>query len=197
MVRDRPGADRAEPLGRDHRHRCGADPRRRADPGRGDVHAGAPAAAQATPRCSSTSCGRPTSSRRPRSTTRSTCCCSPWRAGCRCSTRRWWSAPSSAASCAGGGCGCPPTPTPRRWAACGCASATACSAAVSRWHDWRRARPARPRTPITPLGDALTTAKAFIALAGHLDARSPQTVGSLQRAEARRRRRAGGSSLVA
>jgi DNA polymerase-3 subunit epsilon len=41
--------------------------------------------------------------------------------------------------------------------------------------------------PVEPphhaLGDALTTAKAFIALASHLDAERPQTVGSLQRAE--------------
>jgi DNA polymerase III subunit epsilon len=36
--------------------------------------------------------------------------------------------------------------------------------------------------PHHALGDALTTAKAFIALATHLDAESPQTVGSLQRA---------------
>jgi DNA polymerase-3 subunit epsilon len=38
-------------------------------------------------------------------------------------------------------------------------------------------------TPHHALGDALTTAKAFIALASHLDAGQPQTVGSLQRAE--------------
>ncbi|MGI8507562.1 MAG: 3'-5' exonuclease, partial [Solirubrobacteraceae bacterium] len=31
------------------------------------------------------------------------------------------------------------------------------------------------------LGDALTTAKAFVALASHLDVQQPQTVGSLQR----------------
>lgn len=37
--------------------------------------------------------------------------------------------------------------------------------------------------PHHALGDALTTAKAFIALASHLDARSPQSVGSLQLAE--------------
>jgi DNA polymerase III subunit epsilon len=37
--------------------------------------------------------------------------------------------------------------------------------------------------PHHALGDALTTAKAFIALASHLDAESPQTVGSLQDAE--------------
>ena len=37
--------------------------------------------------------------------------------------------------------------------------------------------------PHHALGDALTTAKAFIALASHLDAQSPQTVGSLQAAE--------------
>jgi DNA polymerase-3 subunit epsilon len=37
--------------------------------------------------------------------------------------------------------------------------------------------------PHHALGDALTTGKAFIALASHLDARSPQSVGSLQRAE--------------
>jgi DNA polymerase-3 subunit epsilon len=37
--------------------------------------------------------------------------------------------------------------------------------------------------PHHALGDALTTAKAFIALASHLDAESPQTVGSLQGAE--------------
>ncbi|HEY1715022.1 MAG TPA: 3'-5' exonuclease [Solirubrobacteraceae bacterium] len=37
--------------------------------------------------------------------------------------------------------------------------------------------------PHHALGDALTTAKAFIALASHLDAASPQTVGSLQAAE--------------
>ncbi|HEY2317351.1 MAG TPA: 3'-5' exonuclease [Solirubrobacteraceae bacterium] len=36
--------------------------------------------------------------------------------------------------------------------------------------------------PHHALGDALTTAKAFIALASHRDAESPQTVGSLQRA---------------
>lgn len=36
--------------------------------------------------------------------------------------------------------------------------------------------------PHHALGDALTTAKAFVALASHLDAESPQTVGSLQRA---------------
>ena len=34
-------------------------------------------------------------------------------------------------------------------------------------------------TPHHALGDALTTAKAFIALASHLDASEPQTVGSL------------------
>jgi DNA polymerase-3 subunit epsilon len=34
--------------------------------------------------------------------------------------------------------------------------------------------------PHHALGDALTTAKAFIALASHLDAVQPQTVGSLQ-----------------
>jgi DNA polymerase-3 subunit epsilon len=40
-------------------------------------------------------------------------------------------------------------------------------------------------TPHHALGDALTTAKAFIALASHLDvAREPQTVGSLRAAEA-------------
>ena len=37
--------------------------------------------------------------------------------------------------------------------------------------------------PHHALGDALTTAQAFIALAAHLDAESPQTVGSLQAAE--------------
>jgi DNA polymerase-3 subunit epsilon len=37
-------------------------------------------------------------------------------------------------------------------------------------------------TPHHALGDALTTAKAFIALAGHLDAQTPQTVGSLRNA---------------
>ena len=36
--------------------------------------------------------------------------------------------------------------------------------------------------PHHALGDALTTAKAFIALASHLDTVTPQTVGSLQRA---------------
>jgi DNA polymerase-3 subunit epsilon len=35
------------------------------------------------------------------------------------------------------------------------------------------------------LGDALTTAAAFIALATHLDARRPETVGSLLRADER------------
>jgi DNA polymerase III subunit epsilon len=42
-------------------------------------------------------------------------------------------------------------------------------------------------TPHHALGDALTTAKAFIALAGHLDALEPQSVGTLQRAEQRLR----------
>jgi DNA polymerase III subunit epsilon len=37
--------------------------------------------------------------------------------------------------------------------------------------------------PHHALGDALTTGKAFIALASHLDAISPQSVGSLQLAE--------------
>jgi DNA polymerase III epsilon subunit-like protein len=37
--------------------------------------------------------------------------------------------------------------------------------------------------PHHALGDALTTAKAFIALASHLDAAEPQTVASLQRPE--------------
>ena len=37
--------------------------------------------------------------------------------------------------------------------------------------------------PHHALGDALTTAKAFIALASHLDVVSPQSVGSLQLAE--------------
>ncbi len=40
-------------------------------------------------------------------------------------------------------------------------------------------------TPHHALGDALTTAKAFIALAAHLDALEPQTVGSLVHAEER------------
>jgi DNA polymerase-3 subunit epsilon len=35
-------------------------------------------------------------------------------------------------------------------------------------------------TPHHALGDALTTGQVFIALASHLDARRPQTVGSLQ-----------------
>jgi DNA polymerase III subunit epsilon len=42
--------------------------------------------------------------------------------------------------------------------------------------------------PHHALGDALTTAKAFIALASHLDAQAPQTVGSLQQADQRLRR---------
>jgi DNA polymerase-3 subunit epsilon len=37
--------------------------------------------------------------------------------------------------------------------------------------------------PHHALGDALTTGQAFITLAAHLDAESPQTVGSLQAAE--------------
>jgi DNA polymerase-3 subunit epsilon len=37
--------------------------------------------------------------------------------------------------------------------------------------------------PHHALGDALTTAEAFIALASHLDAAAPQTVGSLRHAE--------------
>jgi DNA polymerase-3 subunit epsilon len=40
-------------------------------------------------------------------------------------------------------------------------------------------------TPHHALGDALTTAKAFIALASHLDAIEPQTVGTLVGAAAR------------
>ncbi len=39
--------------------------------------------------------------------------------------------------------------------------------------------------PHDALGDALTTAQAFIALATHLDAKHPETVGSLERAERR------------
>jgi DNA polymerase-3 subunit epsilon len=37
--------------------------------------------------------------------------------------------------------------------------------------------------PHHALGDALTTAKAFVALASHLDVESPRTVGSLQSAQ--------------
>jgi len=40
--------------------------------------------------------------------------------------------------------------------------------------------------PHHALGDALTTAKAFIALARHLDTIEPQTVGSLTSSEAQR-----------
>jgi DNA polymerase III subunit epsilon len=39
--------------------------------------------------------------------------------------------------------------------------------------------------PHNALGDALTTAQAFLALATHLDARRPETVGSLARADDR------------
>jgi DNA polymerase-3 subunit epsilon len=42
-------------------------------------------------------------------------------------------------------------------------------------------------TPHHALGDALTTAKAFIALATHLDAETPQTVASLRNAADRLR----------
>ena len=42
-------------------------------------------------------------------------------------------------------------------------------------------------TPHHALGDALTTAKAFIALASHLDAIEPQSVGSLVAADSRSR----------
>jgi DNA polymerase-3 subunit epsilon len=41
--------------------------------------------------------------------------------------------------------------------------------------------------PHHALGDAVTTAQAFIALAAHLDAAEPQTVGSLVRASERRK----------
>jgi DNA polymerase-3 subunit epsilon len=44
-----------------------------------------------------------------------------------------------------------------------------------------------PEPPHHALGDALTTAAAFIALASHLDAAEPQTVGSLVWAEERLR----------
>ena len=49
--------------------------------------------------------------------------------------------------------------------------------------------------PHHALGDALTTGKAFIALASHLDALSPQTVGSLQSLAAPVRRSAGRFAL--
>jgi DNA polymerase-3 subunit epsilon len=42
----------------------------------------------------------------------------------------------------------------------------------------------RAESPHHALGDALTTAQAFIALARHLDAADPQTVGSLVDASA-------------
>ena len=45
--------------------------------------------------------------------------------------------------------------------------------------------PAEP--PHHALGDALTTAKSFIALASHLDAAEPQTVGTLVGAGSRPR----------
>jgi len=51
--------------------------------------------------------------------------------------------------------------------------------------------------PHHALGDALTTAQAFIALASHLDAVAPQTVGSLQQVERElsgAARRAGGDN---
>ena len=44
-----------------------------------------------------------------------------------------------------------------------------------------------PEAPHHALGDALTTAKAFIALATHLDAVAPQTVATLLSAEERLR----------
>jgi DNA polymerase-3 subunit epsilon len=40
-----------------------------------------------------------------------------------------------------------------------------------------------PELPHHALGDALSTAQAFVALASHLDAVTPQTVGSLLLAE--------------
>jgi DNA polymerase III subunit epsilon len=45
--------------------------------------------------------------------------------------------------------------------------------------------------PHHALGDAITTAKAFIALAAHLDSVRPQTVGSLQQPEPRALQRFG------
>jgi DNA polymerase-3 subunit epsilon len=45
--------------------------------------------------------------------------------------------------------------------------------------------------PHHALGDAMTTGKAFVALASHLDAVTPQTVGTLQGAEGRLRGDAG------
>ena len=66
--------------------------------------------------------------------------------------------------------------------ACGCAGATASPPPGCRWRAWPRLLGQPAEDPHHALGDALTTAKAFIALASHLDAAEPQTVGSLQRA---------------
>ena len=55
-------------------------------------------------------------------------------------------------------------------------------------------QPAEP--PHHALGDALTTAKAFIALAAHLDRLEPQTVGSLVRGEHWLRRLVSGAAAA-
>jgi DNA polymerase III subunit epsilon len=55
-------------------------------------------------------------------------------------------------------------------------------------------QPAEP--PHHALGDALTTAKAFIALAAHLDRVEPQTVGSLVRGERWLRRLVSGTAAA-
>jgi DNA polymerase III epsilon subunit-like protein len=51
----------------------------------------------------------------------------------------------------------------------------------------------RPEAAHHALGDALTTAQAFVALATHLDREHPQTVGSLLRAS---ERQAGGGRFA-
>ena len=64
----------------------------------------------------------------------------------------------------------------------GCSSATAtCRAAIS-LRTLSRALGLPAHRPHHALGDALTTAQAFLAIATHLDALSPQTAGSLVQA---------------
>ena len=78
-----------------------------------------------------------------------------------------------------GGCGCRRSRTPRRSGGRGCATATASAPEGISLGGLAGVLGQPAETPHHALGDALTTAKAFIALASLLDTVAPQTVGSL------------------
>ena len=87
--------------------------------------------------------------------------------------------------------------TRRGWRGARCAAAAGGSRRRSAWSRWRTSSALPAHRPHTADGDALTTAQVFLALATHLDALEPQTVGSLQRPSAASRRSGAVSRLGA